>query len=336
MPDISRSVQPVARTNAITRREFCGSTIATASTWGAVAFLCRQLNAEQSSLAGTSDKSNEKFRLNYIVGSAMYGKLSLAEILPEVRKTGAEYIEIWANPHGNQREEIDELGVEKTLAMLEQHQVKLGSFTCFKYGIFNMQGEMQLVKQLGGDLVICNSGGPRNLSGPELKQAVLEFAEKLKPHVAAAEELGISIGVENHSGGVINTPDSIRYLVDAIDSPALGLAMAPYHLPQDPAVIARLIVELGPRLNHFQAWEHGAGSSGQLSKEDELKQLPHRGPLDWCPIVAALKQIHFAGRTQIFMHPIPRGIPILPEVSAVTAEINAGRALLEACLNELS
>jgi sugar phosphate isomerase/epimerase len=269
------------------------------------------------------------FRLNYIVASAMYGKQPLAEIVPEVRKSGAGHIEIWAEPHGNQREQIDELGVPATRALLEKHDVRLGSFTCFKYGIFNMQDEMDLARELGGDMVICNTPKPPAGLADNMEAAVADLAEKLKPHVEAAEHKGITIGVENHGGGAINTPESIRLLMDAIDSRRLGLAMAPYHLPQDTDVIAQLIRDLGPRLVHFQAWEHGDGCMQKLPKEQELKQLPHRGPLDWTPLLAALKDIDYPGRTQIFMHPVPRGIPILPTTDEVTAEINAARAHLE-------
>jgi sugar phosphate isomerase/epimerase len=273
------------------------------------------------------------FRLRYIVASAMYGKAPLVEILPEVRKCGAEHIEIWAERHGNQREQIEELGVDKTRQLFEKHDVKLGSFTCFKYGIFNMQREMELVKQLGGDLVICNTPKPPKELADNLEAAVAAFAEKLKPHVEFAEKLGITIGVENHSGGVINTPESILMLMEAIPSPRLGLAMAPYHLPQDTNVISNLTRDLGTRLVHFQAWEHGDGCMEKLPKEQELKQLPHRGPLDWTPLLAALKEINYQGRTEVFMHPVPRGIPILPTIAEVTAEINAGRAYLEQCLS---
>lgn len=274
----------------------------------------------------------DEFRLRYIVASCMYGTSPLAEILPEVRKTDAEHIEIWAKRHGNQREQIDELGVEQTRELLNEHDVKLGSFTCFKYGIFNMQDEMRLVKQLGGDMVICNTGGPKNLEGAELKTAVLAFAEKLKPHVEVAEELGITIGIENHSGGIISSPDSQWMVVDALPSKHLGIAMAPYHLPQDTDIISGLIRDLDERLVHIQAWEHGMGCMEKLPKEQELMQLPHRGPLDWTPILAALKDINYQGRTEIFMHPVPRGIPILDTTEAVTAEINAARRYLEECL----
>jgi len=269
------------------------------------------------------------FQLNYIIASALYGTMPLAEILPEVKKAGADYIEIWALRHGNQREQIDEMGEAAFLKLLAKNEVQVGSFTCFKFGIFKMQGEMELVKRLGGDMVICNTPGPKDLTGAQLKTAVTAFAEKLKPHVEFAEKLGITIGVENHGGGLISSPESIRLLMEAIPSKHLGLALAPYHLPQDPKLMADLIRDLGPRLVHFQAWEHGDGCMKKLPKEQELLQLPHRGPLDWKPILAALKEINYTGRTEIFMHPVPRGIPILETKEAVTAEINNARKYLD-------
>ena len=305
----------------LSRREF-GVLLAGAATSAAL--------ANQASAA-----NDDTFQLRYIVASCMYGKAPLSEILAEVRKTGAEYIEIWAERHGNQREQIDKLGVDRTHKLLDENDVKLGSFTCFKFGILNMQDEMQLVKQLGGDMVICNTGGPKDLTGDELKRAVQEFAEKLKPHVEVAEDLGITIGIENHSGGLISSPESQLLIIEAISSDRLGIAMAPYHLPQEADIISGLIRNLGDRLVHFQAWEHGMGCMTKLPKEQELMQLPHRGPLDWVPILAALKDINYQGRTEIFMHPVPRGIPILDTTAEVTAEINAARAYLSDCLTKV-
>jgi len=272
------------------------------------------------------------FKLKFIVASCMYGKAPLAKILPQVRAAGADYIEIWAKSHGNQREQIDQLGVDKVRQLMVEHKVLLGSFTCFKYGIFRMQGEMALVKRLGGDMVICNSGGPRGLKGDKLKDAIQAWARKLKPSVEKAEELGITIGLENHSGSLINSPDTQKRVLDLLPSKNFGIALAPYHLPQDAKGIGKLIQHLGKRLVHFQAWEHGMGCHKKLPKNQELMQLPGRGKLDFTPIVASLKKIQYSGRTEIFMHPVPRGIPILPKLDQVTAEINRSRKYLSQCL----
>ena len=63
--------------------------------------------------------------------------------------------------------------------------------------------------------------------------------------------------------------------------------------------------------------------------------MPGRGKLDFVPIMRALKQINYSGFTSIFMHPVPRGIPILPTASGCTTEINRARTYLKKCLTEV-
>jgi sugar phosphate isomerase/epimerase len=124
----------------------------------------------------------------------------------------------------------------------------------------------------------------------------------------------------------------MRWLVEFRPSKALGVALAPYHLPSEPPLLARLIEGLGDGLVHFYAWQHGMGSMKPLPKEQELMQMPGRGPMDFAPLLAALKKTGYAGWTSAFMHPVPRGIPILPTVAEVTAEIVRAHKYLEDCL----
>jgi sugar phosphate isomerase/epimerase len=65
------------------------------------------------------------------------------------------------------------------------------------------------------------------------------------------------------------------------------------------------------------------------AKEKELLQMPGRGELNFAPLVQAFRDIEYSGWTEIFMHPFPRGIPILETTTAVTAEINRSRQYLE-------
>lgn len=67
----------------------------------------------------------------------------------------------------------------------------------------------------------------------------------------------------------------------------------------------------------------------KLPKEQELLQMPGRGKLNFAPIVEALRKIRYEGFVEIFMHPVPRGIPILPTAKEVTAEINRARKYLQ-------
>jgi sugar phosphate isomerase/epimerase len=273
-----------------------------------------------------------QFQLRYMLPSCMYGYTDLKEILPEAQKIGATAIDLWPMVHGNQREQLDELGEEKFAALLKSHNVTLGCLTQYKLGPFGLQDEMRLAERLGCSTIVTGDPGPKGLKGVELKKKVAEFVEQLKPHLEVAAETGVTVVIENHSGKMIDTPDALRYLLDLRPSHNFGIALAPYHLPQDPELLGQLIREMGNVLRVFYAWDHGKGAMSKLPKDEELQQLPGRGPLDFGPLVAALREIRFDGWTEVFMHPFPRGIAIHETTSQVTEEINRSRSYLDSLL----
>ena len=273
---------------------------------------------------------NEKpFELNYILASCMYGTTPLAEIVPEVKKSGSEHIDIWPRVHGNQREQVEAVGNDAFAALLATHGVGLGISTRFDLGPFGLAEEMVFAQEFGASLIVTGSTGPKGLVGEELRAAVADFAEALKPHIAAAEKHDITISIENHGSALIESLDSMKWLIELTDSPHLGIALAPYHLPDDAQLVAQLIKDLGQGLALFYAWQHGMGCHEKLPKEQELMQMPGRGSLDFSPILSALKKINYSGWTEIFMHPVPRGIPILDSTTDVTDEINRARHYLD-------
>ena len=302
--------------------------------------MCRLLAAGPAALALGAGRlaadEPKPFALRYVLASSMYGTLKLEDILPEVRKTGADVIDLWPRRHADQREQMEAMGHEKFAELLDENDVKLGMTTRYDLGPFGLQDEMRVLKKFGGRLLISGSRGPRDVSGEEAKRAVKQFIDEMKPHVAAAEELGVTIGIENHGHALLSTPDSLRYFGEFARSPNLGVALAPYHLPQDTGVLARLIEDLGPALVHFYAWQHGQGCMEKLPKEQELEQMPGRGKLDFKPLLAALEKIDYQGWTEIFMHPVPRGIPIMDTLEQVTAEINLARRYLEGCVRQIT
>ena len=272
------------------------------------------------------------FSLKLILGSCMYGYMDLAAILPEVAKTGAAALDIWPKVHGNQREQLDELGEAKFAAMLKRHNVTLGCITQYKLGPFKLRDEMLLAKRLGCTTMVTGAVGPKGLTGDALKTAVKKFSEEMKPHLDAAAEAGVTVAIENHGNNLIESPDSLKWLAEFRPSKQLGVALAPYHLPQDTKLLADLIRSLGENLAVFYAWEHGMGCMTKMPKDEELKQMPGRGTLDFAPLLAALRDIRYSGWTEIFMHATPRGTSILDTAEEVTREINRSRAYLENCL----
>ncbi|MCH2124426.1 MAG: sugar phosphate isomerase/epimerase [Pirellulaceae bacterium] len=280
-------------------------------------------------------QDKKDFALKYIVGSSMYGYTPLETLLPEVGKTAAAHIDIWPKSHGNQREQVAEMGEDNFSALLAANDISLGCITQYKLGPLRLQEEMRFAQRFGCQTIVAGAVGPEKLLGSELKSAVKKFVEQMKPHVAVAEETGVTIAIENHGNSLISSPDSMKWLIEERSSDHLAIAFAPYHLPQDEQLLGDLIRKLGNGIEMFYAWQHGMGCHKKLPKEQELLQLPGRGELDFEPLFAALREIDYHGWTEIFMHPVPRGIPILEPTSAVTDEINRSRAYISDILHRL-
>lgn len=298
-------------------------------TWlGATAAAC-------SSLAVTNaSEESAAWKPTYILSSALYGGAALSSILPEVRKTGAEAIDLWPKPHGTQREEIDSLGVDAVARLLSEHQVRLGGIACYRPGAFRLASEFAIARQLGDrtTVLVTMAPGDGSLTGENLDRAIREFLGKLAPSIRAAEEGAGVIAIENHSNSLIKSPESIRRFAAIAESECVGLALAPHHLPQEGQLLADLAGEVGSALKFVYAQQFGKGSSEKLPKEEELLQLPGRGPLDFGPLMRQLAASQFAGPVEIFMHPVPRGVPILPRVEEITDAVTASRQYLDGCV----
>ena len=121
--------------SSISRRSFCAATSA-----ALVSGLVRQPSVAVEPSA---------FQLKYLLGSCLYGYQYVGEIFPEVREAGASAIDIWPKVHGNQREQLADLGQEKFATMLQQHDITLGCITQYKLGPFGLQDEMRLAERFG-------------------------------------------------------------------------------------------------------------------------------------------------------------------------------------------
>lgn len=298
------------------------------------AWLAEEISPAYSQAAVFSPES-EGFRLRYLLSSCLYGDKDIREILPEVRKTGAESVDLWPKPHGGQREQLDRLGEDRFRRMLEEHGVRLGCISRYDLGPFKLSEEIELARRLGCGVIVTGARGPVGLSGEELRTAVQRFIKELRPTIARAEENGVTIAVENHGSSLIESPDSLRWFAE-LAPPGLGIAFAPYHLPQDAELLAGLIREVAHKITVFYMWQHGKGSLKPQPIEDELLQLPSRGPLDFRPLLRALRDNDYQGFSAIFMHPYPRGRCLRETVGATTAEILRARDYLERCLSEIN
>ncbi len=316
-----------------TRRQFLDSALRTATVVAGCGLGPLATRAEKGKRVAASDQ--QTFALKYMVGSCLFGTTALSEIVPRIAETGARAIDVWPLPHGNQREQIDDLGEDALADLLTNHGVTLGCITQYKLGPFALEPEMQLAKRHRCRTIVTGGRGPTDVRGRDLKTAVGKFVEQMKPHLDVAERLGVTIAIENHSHNLIDSPDSLKWLVELCPTDHLAVALAPYHLPQNETAISQLIRDLGNRIAVFYAWQHGMGCTERLPKEEELLQMPGRGRLDFAPLLAALRDVGYTGWTEIFMHPVPRGIPILSSTDAVIHEINRSRDYLDGLLRSL-
>ena len=119
----------------------------------------------------------------------------------------------------------------------------------------------------------------------------------------------------------------MRHAAGAPDG--LAVAFAPYHLPQNEKLLTDLLAQTLPSIALFYAWQHGKGCMQAQPKEDELLQLPGKGPLDFKPLLKTLRDGKYQGWTEIFMHPFPRGIPIHSDLEKVADEIRTAQAYID-------
>ncbi len=271
--------------------------------------------------------AESKLKPKYILGSCMYGYTALSEIVPEVHKVGATVLDIWPKVHGDQREQLDEMGEEAFAALLKKYDVTLGCITQYKLGPFGLQNEMRLAQRLGCSTMVTGGRGPKGLSGSELKAAVGKFIEEMKPHLAVAEETGVTIAIENHGNNLIESPDSLKYLAELRPSKHLAIAFAPYHLPQDEKLLSDLIRTLGDSIAMFYAWQYGMGCHVKLPRNRNFADA-RRSELDFEPLLCAAGRHQLPGLDGNLHAPSREAIPILEPTSAVTAEINRSRDYL--------
>ena len=306
-----------------TRRDFI-------RTAGSAAVLGGLIRGDLAAAALAPTKTS--FRLKYVLSTNQYGTLPIADIVPQVQPAGCEGLDLWAGRWGNQREQVEALGHEKFASILKANKATVSCYTCMDPGFIKCEPHMRAMVKFGGNMIVAGfpGGGPgaKDLRGDALKNAIRASAEKLKPIIAVAGELGVKLAIENHLNGLLEPPESMNLLVDVIQEKHVGVAFAPFHLPQDAALLGRLVGDLGERLFYFYAWQYGDGS-GDIAPSKQKRQLPGIGPLDFKPMLAALKRNKFDGWTSIFMHPTPRGSPLHSTPKEVTAELNKARAFLD-------
>ncbi len=119
----------------------------------------------------------------------------------------------------------------------------------------------------------------------DYKQQWADVVKNLKELAAYAEARGKLVCLEplnRFETDFINTTDQGLAMLEAVGSPALKLHLDTFHMNIEEKNQAKAILKAGAHLGHFHACGTDRGTPGNDS-------------LDWAPIVAALKAIHYTG-----------------------------------------
>ena len=288
--------------------------------------------ASAASMRSAAAAESAAFSFRWLLSTAMYGQLDLFDLLPEATTLDMAALDLWPRVHGAQREAIDEHGLEVVRAHVEDAGCRVECLTRYDLGAAGLADEIAIAAATGAGTIVSGPKGSRTPPREALAKEVAAFVESMAPMHERAAEAGVTIAIENHRRNLFESADSLRYLAEEVDRrgwSSLKVALAPAHLPQQPAAVAQLVRDLGSTLHVFYAWERGNEFLRKKPTGRETEQLPGVGTFDFAPVVAALAAIDFAGWTSIFMHPVPRGIPAAGTVAATTTAIAAARDHLE-------
>ncbi|MFQ6132930.1 MAG: sugar phosphate isomerase/epimerase family protein [Armatimonadota bacterium] len=260
----------------MTRRAFLRS----AAVGGAMASL--------ASAKVPAQEAEEEPAFRFGMSTCMYHNSPLEVAIEEIAKTGCEAVDVWeerAATRVNHMAWVEQNGPDKLRELVEDAGLKLWAFSIYRTAGDKRLERLEWLKEAGGEVAVLGGGARRG-------QPVQAGIDALAPLVERAEELGLKIAGENHGGTSLNTIASMREFVSLAKSPALGMALAPYHVMGAGEPVPEAVQAVGEKLFFFYAWQRAPG----------MRELPGDNTLDFLPVLRALRQVNYPGYVNIFTH----------------------------------
>jgi len=249
--------------------------------------------ARDRAVAAQEDQSGEPARFRYGVSTIMYYDSPLEVALEEIARTGCEGVDLWEAPADmptNHMQWVWKNRPDRLREFVESFGLKLWSFSIYWTPGNEHLERLAWLQEAGGQVAVVGGGAA-------VGQPVQAGLDALRPLVARAEELGLRVAGENHGGSSLSTIASLREYVSLAASPALGLALAPYHVMGEGESVPEAIEAAGDKLFFLYAWQRAPG----------LQELPGDGTLDFAPVLDALRRVRYNGYVSIFTHThVPR------------------------------
>ncbi len=272
-----------------------------------------------------------------------YHDYSLEDSLRELRGLGFSHVNLWSSKaplahHVNPGDDVAE--IKRLLAKYEMTPTAL---TMYGKTQEEMRRRLEFAAELGIDTVVF-----------DCEAAYADFVSTfLPPLLETCEKVGVRIAVENHltvpftedfeSGGHeaerwsegVDTFAQIKRLVTDIDSPYLGVCLAPPHLWVMQETISEMITFLAERkkLFFYYVWDidraYRRGLDG-LNFGPGEEQLPRpNGTLDHRVLLRALADVGYDGIASLKCHGTA-GWPL----DHITEQLRKSADYVRSCLPE--
>jgi len=180
----------------------------------------------------------------------------------------------------------------------------------------------EVANKLGIPIVAIGSGGR---SGDKAAtEQMLKYIQRLGE---AAESCQVTLAVKPHVGASVYNTETVLQLLDAVDSPAVGVNFDPSHLYRAGENLQEAAHKMGDRIvhSHFRDCPHRQSHPGLPEQ-----QIPGRGEIDISGTLKALKDVGYNKVLDLevigaFTYPLSRQMSIAAEA----------RGYLHRCLQEL-
>ncbi len=279
-------------------------------------FLAHSATAAAACALTGAAEPETPWKMRLSTSSIHFMSLPIEQACQRIAELGFEAIDIWS-PHAgcpHLDEARERLGPDGLKAVLAQHNLKTYAWSVYRGGFPKYA---DFIGAMGGGVAV--RGSTTRQPPEQMLPRMKEFVDSLQPELDLAEEHDAYLAIENHSGQLMNSLDSLKAFVDLAQHPRLGIALAPYHLQRIDASVEEAIAICGPRLLFFYAWQAYPGT----------QQLPGIGPTDFTPWLAALAKVDYRWYVNPFMHNEP-------EPDAMTAALRTSRDYLLECARRIA
>jgi len=255
--------------------------------------------------------------------TVLFNKLGLSEALQHLSWAGYDGAELAFLGGMAKHVELrtDQPYFDEVKSVAQRHKLEL--FAIEAGGTRDELAKLfEVASGLAIPVVAIGSGGK---SGDQkLTEQAFSYIREL---AELAESWGVTLAVKPHVGAAVyNTATALR-LLEAVDSPSVGINFDPSHLYRagDDVVAAALKLGKGIVHSHFRDCPHLAEGPGLPEQ-----QIPGRGKIDIMATLRALHEVGYEGALDLevigaFEYPLSRQMGIAAEA----------RGYLNRCLQEL-